>query len=245
MEEYKIASYLVNLRGKAGLFGVLNFIQDVGLLHAHHLQIQLKPNQTWVFTRQKLVMSRWPDWNQTMSIRTWLRTPVDQFFYRDYELYLGDQKIGECTSTFTVMDRVSRKLAKFDWEALPDVWRNQEILIHTPEKIKVIENAPTISEFNVRNTDLDMNHHVNNTKYAQWILDSIPLNVLQAGVDLNEYEVNFLAEVKPDETVAIQRIDQVEENQNSMISQFQGFRSVDGKFVFTARLKLSDSHKKE
>ena len=33
-EEYKIGSFYINLRGRVGLYAMLNFIQDVGWMHA-------------------------------------------------------------------------------------------------------------------------------------------------------------------------------------------------------------------
>jgi medium-chain acyl-[acyl-carrier-protein] hydrolase len=240
-ENYKIASYLVNLRGQAGLYAVLNLIQDVGWLHAMQLKISLGKKQGWVFTRQKLVMTEWPAWNQTVSIRTWLRFP-DQgpFLLRDYELFLENRKIGECTSTFTVMDMQTRKLVLMDWSQFPKVWREDGSLAHIPGKIAFSSEVEDLAQFQVRNSDLDMNNHVNNTKYSQWILDAIPLDILRAGVNLEEYEVNFLAESKSGDTVTVQRTKSDLSEGASSIRQFQGIRTTDGKPVFAARLRFSE-----
>lgn len=239
-EHYKIPSYLVNLRGKAGLYAVLNLIQDVGWLHAFHLQVRLAKNQGWVFTRQKLVMTDWPAWNEVLTLRTWLRPPAEPFLFRDYELFVGDRKIGECTSTFSVMDMETRKLAKVDWVPWEGIWRTEGHLPYQPQKISAGKEIKTLADFQVRNSDIDMNRHVNNTRYAQWILDSLPLELLKQGVDLHGYEVNFLAEAKSGDTIVVQQVEASPPTEGfgeeRQLSQFQGLRATDGKAVFSALL---------
>lgn len=233
-EEYKIASYFVNLRGRAGLYAILNFIQDVGWMHARQMNVRLEPSQGWVFTRQSLTMDAWPKWNETITIKTWIRPPQSElFFYRDYEILIGDKKIGECTSTFSVIDMNTRKMVALDHNKLGAVYREDYSRTESPEKIPWQTEAQEIAKFEVRNSDLDMNNHVNNTKYAQWILDAIPLDILKGDVHLQKYEVNFLAETRSGDQVNLQMLKPAE---NTKLTQFQGVRAADGKPVFAARL---------
>ncbi|AZZ37469.1 acyl-[acyl-carrier-protein] thioesterase [Bdellovibrio sp. qaytius] len=235
-EDYKIASYFVNLRGRAGLYSLLNFIQDVGWMHARQMKVSLEPHQGWVFTRQSLTMNTWPKWNETITIKTWLRPPTSGvFIFRDYEIFSGENKIGECTSTFTVMDMNTRKMVVPDLKKLAAVFREDYNRSESPEKILWQTDVTEIAQFEVRNSDLDMNNHVNNTRYAQWILDAIPLEILKGDAQLTKYEINFLAETKSGDKVTLQKTNSAD----SAITQFQGVRAADGKPVFTARLHSS------
>lgn len=241
-QDYVIASYLVNLRGQAGLYAMLNLIQDVGWMHATHLQVSLPKNLGWIFTRQKLLMSEWPVWNTTVSIRTWLRKPEnDAFLFRDYEILLGDRKIGECTSSFTVMDLSTRKMAAQDWSAHAELWQSEGCLEHKPEKIPLSTEAVDLARFEVRNSDIDLNQHVNNTRYAQWVLDSVPIENLRHGIRLHQYEVNFLSETKIGDVVTVQRATVGREAGLRELVQFQGVRVKDGKPAFTARLLVTET----
>lgn len=238
-EEYTIASYLVNLRGKAGLYAMLNLIQDVGWMHAFHLNVRLAPGQNWVFTRQKLVMKEWPAWNETVTIRTWLRPPVKSFLFRDYEVWRGDQKIGEGAASFLVMDLNTRRPVQLDWSHLGEIWQTEKTLALEPEKIMVEGPGQELARFQVRNSDLDMNNHVNNTKYVQWILDALPVSVLRKGINLHGYEVNFLAEAKLGDEIIIQRAGANSFESSPDADVFLGTNSADGKLIFTARLLSS------
>lgn len=235
---------MVNLRGRAGLYSVLNFIQDVGWLHAMHLQVEVPKNHGWVFTRQKLLMEHWPAWNETITIRTWLRTPgAEPFYYRDYELFHGDRKIGECTSTFGVMSMESRKIVAMDFSKHASSWRQEGTLAHLPEKIQIEGPLEDLAQFQVRNSDIDLNNHVNNTRYAQWVLDALPISDLREGLNLHEYAVNFLAETKTGDLVTIQRAPEEMLAANEGLIKFQGIRAKDGKPAFLAHMRVSRINK--
>lgn len=233
-EEYRITSFLVNLRQRAGLYGILKLIQDVGWQHAVKIGFNFSAEgMMWVFTRQRLEMSRWPEWNETVRIDTWLRPAGGSpFVFRDYELYVGSEKVGECTSSFTVIDSHTRKLSTPDWSPFAGVWRQDHALTLSPQKILPLKEAVDLGGFEVRNSDLDLNDHVNNTKYAQWILDAVPLEALKTA-DLEEYEINFLAESRKGDLISVQR------GGSETEPVFQGLRKADGKIVFTARMKLA------
>lgn len=239
-EEYKISSFLVNLRGRAGLYAVLNLLQDVGWMHAFATKISLGPDLGWVFTRQKLMMHEWPGWNETVKIRTWLRPPEKGFWFRDYEVYVGERKLGEATASFMVMDLKTRKSVRVDFSHTERYWNKGQLLSRSPEKIFFEGEGEEVARFRVRNSDLDMNNHVNNTRYAQWILDSLPVEVLRAGVNLHGYEVNFLAEAKLGDEILIRK-SEAKAGADLDATVFQGVRSSDERAIFTARLLSRES----
>jgi medium-chain acyl-[acyl-carrier-protein] hydrolase len=232
---------MVNLRGQAGLYTILNLIQDVGFQQAIHWGIRLPVGKGWVFTRQKLTMVEWPKWNENVTLRTWLRPPEGAFILRDYEILVGDKKVGECTSAFTVMDMNTRKLVGFDWDPYLALCRGEDFLSLQPQKLQLEGDLETLVEIIVRNSDIDMNNHVNNTKYAQWILDSIPIEVLRGGVELKEYEVNFLAEAKIGDLICIKKVKQDKIEASGKVIQFQGLRSASAKPCFTVQMRTQDT----
>jgi medium-chain acyl-[acyl-carrier-protein] hydrolase len=61
------------------------------------------------------------------------------------------------------------------------------------EKLQPLDTHDGECKFRVRFRDLDINQHVNNTSYVEWILESIPAAVKKDAV-LSELEINFLAE---------------------------------------------------
>jgi len=60
-------------------------------------------------------------------------------------------------------------------------------------KLPALESPTHQKSFVVRYRDLDINQHVNNASFAEWLLESIPDAVLNTAV-LAELEINFLAD---------------------------------------------------
>jgi acyl-ACP thioesterase len=89
-----------------------------------------------------------------------------------------------------------------------------------------------LCRFQVRNSDQDMQGHVNNTRYAQWVLDAVPPESHRAHV-LKDYEVNFLAETRLGDSVQVQAA--LAEDRSR---RFRGVRESDGKVVFLSRLAV-------
>lgn len=239
-KEYHITSFLTNTRGNLGLYALLNLLQDVAHFHANILGLgyeQMIANKIfWVLTRQKLVMTKWPKWEDRILIKTWVRLSASAFTNRDFAIYLNDEKIGEATTSWMTLDAETRRPKSIDHKELfANLNRLEKISIEDEKIIPEKTEQPTLAEFKVRNSDIDQNNHVNNTKYAQWILDAIPFQAHHE-YNLTSYSINFVAETKLNDIVKIQNGPRTNEQENSFETQFQGVRSSDGKIVFVAKL---------
>ena len=52
-------------------------------------------------------------------------------------------------------------------------------------------------------SDLDVNNHVNNSRYIDWFTDQIPLEIHQKGI-LSEISVSYSQEIRSGETVRLE-----------------------------------------
>jgi medium-chain acyl-[acyl-carrier-protein] hydrolase len=83
---------------------------------------------------------------------------------------------------------------------LPD--RQRAIEDNFP-KMKLPKKPNSERKFDVRLSDLDINQHVNNVKYIEWALETVPLDIWRTKV-LSELEISFRAETKYGEGIIIQ-----------------------------------------
>lgn len=238
--EYRVTSFLTNAYGKLGLYSLLNLLQDVAGVHATELgfgyEDMVRMKTFWVLTRQKVVMTKWPSQGEKIKINTWVRLGEGALSNRDFSLFLGDELIGECSTSWITLDAETRRPVAVDRSGVLSQLTAFEKVSIDAEKIKALkDNLETVASFSVRNSDIDLNMHVNNTKYAQWILDSIPLSS-HGQYDLKSYEINFVAETKLEDVISIQKSQRDYLEDGSFQSQFQGVREADGKTVFIARL---------
>ena len=239
-KEYSVNSINININKRLGLFGMLGILQDVSTIHAEKLglgfEFMAKSNSFWVLTQQSLKMTKWPVWQDILNLRTWPRGSNGLKANRDFEIFLGDQKIGECVTTYMVIDGDTRRPVRADLGEEIEKSCPLEVLGFIPEKIQVPKEAILKNTIEVRNSDLDMNNHVNNTKYSQWILDTIPLEYHRS-VELKEFDINFISEARLGELIDIYSIKSQSDNGASLVSYYKGVRKSDGKIVFAAKLK--------
>lgn len=196
-ETYKVRSTQVNLNNQLGLYGVLGMLQDIAAEHAASLGFGykdlVKQGFFWALIQQKLKMYQWPQWNERVTIHTWSLPIQGVHAFRQFELYVGDRKIGESTSTWITMDIASRRpIDMTDRQALFHPRREGGLDMQT-ERVMLPEEMIHVTDFKVRISDLDVNSHVNNVKYTQWALDMMREQDHRQWV-IQEYDINFLSE---------------------------------------------------
>jgi acyl-ACP thioesterase len=241
ISEFQINSLLVNPMGRLGLYGTLNAIQETSWTHAEAMGFGMADMERqgiyWVLTRQTLQMKIWPSFGKKLSVETWLRPPDGAFVMRDFLLRdaATQEEIGKCTTTWLALDRATSKILPAQnlrpWEEICDT-RSTGLIA---DKIPVQGQYEKLAKFRVRNSDLDINQHVNNTKYSQWILDAIPYE-LHKTLKLTEYSVNFLAETHLGDKVEIERSLHTESGALQGSASYRGLRLSDEKVLFTAKL---------
>jgi len=72
-----------------------------------------------------------------------------------------------------------------------------------PGKIPPLEPDSIESPvFSVKYSDLDLNKHVNNMKYLQWVLDTYPIDH-STNKNIKSLEINYLSESFPGDNIRI------------------------------------------
>jgi medium-chain acyl-[acyl-carrier-protein] hydrolase len=238
---YRVNTIVLDHSKRLGLFGLLNLLQDAAWLHANHngwgFDDLMAKGTIWVLVRQKLAMERWPQWEDEIAVRTWGRQPEGPLARREFEIVADGNKIGECTTSWLVVDYTTRRPQRLDREAFEAISRKEGLLTLEAGKIAPRRDLKTAASFEVRNSDLDVNGHVNNTRYAQWITDTMTADEI-AATAVTEYEINFLSETGLGDTVAIEREEAVPAADGRLTRQYQGRRNGSDKPVFAAILSL-------
>lgn len=255
-----IESYLTNRQGRLGLFFLLNLLQDASVDHAfqmgHGRDRTLERNGFWVLTRQTLEMKTWPKWRETIEIRTWVRPLEGAFATREFEIWRVDpsaadsepELIGESIISYVMLNATTRRpVTEIPTAARYDARTDGQGTLAT-SKIPPRESSELdlVAQFEVRNGDVDLNDHVNNTRYAQWILDAIPMPI-HSKANLLSYAVNFVAETKLGDTIEILAAKVTDASGAMDVAReeftapeghyFHGRRIRDQKIVFTALLR--------
>lgn len=237
-QKYQINTTNVNSNQRLGLTGILGFLQDAASEHAENLGFGLEDmiakGVIWVLVRQKLKMYQWPNWRDVVTIKTWPKPVKGLYAFREFEIFVNDEKIGECSTSWMVLDIKKRRPVKAEIINELMKFREDYSLDFTAEKVILPDEFSDVKSYEVRNSDIDMNNHVNNIKYSQWSLDSIPFEYHKSHV-VDEFEINFISE-----TFLGDKIDcflQIDHDESEIF--IKGFRAKDEKLAFAARIKAN------
>ena len=209
-KDYTIDTFTSNPNKRLGLLGLVGILQDIATFHALDAgfghEDMMARGVFWVLIRKSIKMKKWPDLFSTITVKTWSRLPDSFYAYRDFEVYSEGELIGSATTTWVTLEIEKRKPIEIPLKDLPITPRVESCLDYTAQRIDFSDDLHLVNEFNTRNSDLDLNGHVNNTKYTQWILDSIDYS-LHASEQISEYHINFLSEIKLGDKVHVFRDD--------------------------------------
>ena len=195
--EHTICSYDVDPQLTARLPSMCRFMQEAAYRHAEHLDLGhaalAEKNMGWVLARQRIEVGELPRWGDTVKLRTWPSGIDRLFFYRDFEITDGSGALVLQASTAWFM---------IDLEKRERVSASLYLNGEHPIGSKVFDAK--LARLNgcvgakggavaVNQGDLDMNGHVNNVRYIEWVLNSLSLEFHQSHT-LKGLEANYLAE---------------------------------------------------
>lgn len=194
---------------------VLDLFQDAAGLHATALGISgvelLKKNQCWMLTRVRYDVIRQPKLYENVTVKTWPIESKRIELDRDY-LILG--KDGEIlikgSSQWVVMDISDRDAPKLvparDFEmGLTDYVT--ERAIEKPFGRAVYNSVISDKPYLCRSayTDLDMNCHVNNIKYANFALSAFGEELSQNEETIG-FRIDYQKEILDGEIIKIHHV---------------------------------------
>ena len=207
-DDYSISFYEVDTKNEVFLPVLWSFMQETAWHHADHLRLgysDLAEHQYfWVLSRLSIEMKEYPRWGDRIKVKTWLTGVGRLFALRHFSI--TDSKgeiIGSAKSAWLVLDLKNRKPQRIE-----PVFKHIQHLLdphpldEAPEKLPAPANPGMEKSYQVRYSDIDIHHHVNNIKYIEWIFDSYPFEMNQTH-HIHTFEINFLEESTHGDEIAI------------------------------------------
>ena len=211
---WPVRTYECGPDGAASMASVCNYLQEAASLNAETLAFSKSnfeaagENISWVLTRLKVRMTRFPRWGETVSILTFPRGGRRIVAYRDF-LLSGDagEALGRATSEWMLIDLASRKVV-----AIPDSVFAAANTVREPvfgdepfAKLRwdCREMAGDALSFRARRGDIDLNGHVNNVHYVEWLMEGRPGS---AG-PCRELDIVFKSETLAGEEVRVESVE--------------------------------------
>lgn len=158
---------------------VLDLFQDAAGQHAIEIGVgfddMIAREYLWVLTRIKFEIVSAPKRYQTVVVKTWPLAPNRLNYRREYCIEdINGNKLIIGSSEWVVIHSKERKLLSVpDLYNLDGDYHNEVMFEGKIGKVHDFEASGNAYTVNAGFCDLDINDHVNNTKYANYVYDAI------------------------------------------------------------------------
>lgn len=180
--------------------------QDVATAHVEELGLGkdkvIDKGMYWVITRYSVSINKLPKYLENIVVKTYPGNDMKFIFPRYFKV---ENESGEvlitASSTWVILNKLTHKIVLHpfnNFHVSPVHLIDEEPL---PGKVAFIESN-NVMERRVHFTDLDLNCHLNNTKYIDYIIDMHDLD-FYCKKEIKHLTINFDREIKMDEKVML------------------------------------------
>lgn len=200
----RVAAHDADSTGRLRVSSVFNHLQNVAAMHAGKLGVGivevLDQGLFWVLSWVKLEFAFLPRFGDEFTVRSWPKCRHKLFFIRDF-LFAGSNAEVFCraTTAWLLVDVKTKKAVSSQRlrERIPQLEAEHALQCY-PERFAIEDAGRSIFTRQVRYSDLDVNRHVNNARFVEFIMDCYPLEHHQRH-RLRSLTVAFIAEARHSE----------------------------------------------
>jgi len=180
--------------------------ENHAVAYAFDSETLLQQGLSWVLLKIHLIVDEYPEGRQDIIVETWPSALESRYAHRDFLIYLPGRPdpIARGASTWVLLD-VARNRPAVVATLLGDshVVRRPRALENPFPPITPVGGAVRTLTVPVRLADLDINDHVNNLHYVEWIVESVPEGVWRETTPA-EIQIEFKRAVRYGESVRIE-----------------------------------------
>lgn len=208
-QEFKISSYFIDDNRELTLPNLMCLLQEVAGSHTNRNQTGWyflhTQNMFWAIVKLYVQIDRMPEWNEVIRIRTWGR-PFELIVYpREFEVYDAQgNRIIAASSVWVILDKEEFKIQQVNLQKGKNIVYDHYVLSKKIPKIPPVGYPTTPSFFPVAYSDIDMNKHVNNTRYMLWAMNEYPYEFHQ-NHKLKTCNIQFISQAKYLDRITIQK----------------------------------------
>jgi medium-chain acyl-[acyl-carrier-protein] hydrolase len=184
-KQFKLRYFEMDQFGEATPTTVLKLLEEAAAEHCLSINQSLYDlfyqNIGWVLLSGYMQMERYPLYKEKITIRTWISKHTSIRGNRENLIFDEQGKIiGRAKGLWLFYDIKKRMPVRiFDdilkkWGCFPE----ESITHDITKKIEAIDSGIYKRNFLVHRYDMDANKHVNNLRYLQWLIETIPDEIM-------------------------------------------------------------------
>lgn len=218
---FELRYFEMNNSGQATPTTMLTLLEETAADHCYSIDRSLydlvEQNVGWVLLSGKMQMDRYPSYKEKITIRTWLSEYSAIKGLRENLIYDEQQNIIGRAKGLWVFFNIERRRPVRIFDDIVERWSfySDQCMDHNlSKKIETIEVADYTKKFKVNRYDTDMNKHVNNIRYLQWVMESIPEKIID-NYYLDSIDGRFVSEAQYNDVIV--SLTKIGDEENSFI----------------------------
>lgn len=200
-KEFEVNYYEIDYKKRALITTLMNYFEDVSIKQSEDLNVGLhylsEKKLGWVLYKWDIKIERYPNFGEKIIARTMPLSSRKFYAYRKFDI-LDEQgnTIVTADSIWFLIDMEKRKAIRITDE-MKEAYELEDTKTDPFDIKKIIKSENTDFEklFNVRYSDIDTNRHVNNVKYADWAIETVPIDTILA-CTLKKINITYEREAK-------------------------------------------------
>lgn len=205
--EYRLRWMDFDRYGRIQPAAAFDIFQDIATIQAQDMGIgrdsMLEHGVFWAVVRQKFEIVKAPSQCQVVTVRTWPHTPTRFSFQRDFSMRdQAGELLVKATSEWVLMDIEKRTFVSVkDHYDGPTDFDEARSFDGKLRKIADFEqgNRPVVIVV-PRSSDIDVNGHVNNARYANYAMDALRPSESES---VKSFQIDYRHEVLPGAPLAM------------------------------------------
>ena len=207
-EEFLLRTCDCDFTGMWRPSAIMETMQELAGTHSELLgcgrNTLIQRNIVWVLTRCEIHMEKYPRAGDRITAETF-PTANRRWFFPRYFFFRDEEGrvLGYAATLWALMDIESRHMLPPGDVAriLPDN-ADLPVPIGLPATVELVQGEEKVLFRKPVYFDLDVNQHVNNTRYADWACDALGVDTMREYC-LDTLLVNYNKEVRPDQEITL------------------------------------------
>ena len=156
----------------------------------------------WILARVWYRLDRPLRWGETVEKHTWHRGGKGAAMYRDFDLFVGEEWVGEAVSSWVLATLDTHKIfrlskvAEFAGTDGGELCKEKVLA-----KLRTPQDLPLAERRLLHYSEADLNGHINNVRYADFACDALRLEQLLPGSFVSQMQIGYLDECMPGEII--------------------------------------------
>lgn len=204
--EYEIASTQVNSSRDLKLSSLLQILQDVATDGALYVgigtDVTYPRGLLWVISRMEIDVVRMPRYQEKIDVYTYPGKTLGFFYPRHFFIYDAEGNLLlRAASVWALIHKDTRQVETHN--QFPDVaYDTNENELPRPGRLLPQKESPILETRKIRYSEVDLNGHLNNTKYVEMIEDLEP-GTSHASRKLKHALLNYEKELHEGEEIVL------------------------------------------